>query len=127
MKNAGRYCFSLLVILTLLMGLGAVSAVDSTIDDVTSLNSTLLSCDAPADGDSLSLSDMENAVSANENDISDIKETSLSASDIDNLTISDGSDIVSANSVHTITEETYSDYFDKNGNLNNSLVSIGYY
>ena len=125
MKNAGRYCFSLLVILTLLMGLGAVSAVDSTIDDVTSLNSTLLSCDAPADGDSLSLSDMENAVSANENDISDIKETSLSASDIDNLTISDGSDIVSANSVHTITEETYSDYFDKNGNLNNSLVSIG--
>ena len=107
------------------MGLGAVSAVDSTIDDVTSLNSTLLSCDAPADGDSLSLSDMENAVSANENDISDIKETSLSASDIDNLTISDGSDIVSANSVHTITEETYSDYFDKNGNLNNSLVSIG--
>ena len=125
MKNAGRYCFSLLVILTLLLGLGAVSAVDSPIDDVTSLNSTLLSCDAPADGDSLSLSDMENAVSANENDISDIKETSLSASDIDHLTISDGSDIVSANSVHTITEETYSDYFDKNGNLNNSLVSIG--
>ena len=84
------------------MGLGAVSAVDSTIDDVTSLNSTLLSCDAPADGDSLSLSDMENAVSANENDISDIKETSLSASDIDNLTISDGSDIVSANSTSSI-------------------------
>jgi len=110
--NIRKISILVVFLVFVIIALNTVDAVD---------NETNLTCDVSCD-DVLEIAVSESSISdENFNDL--CVDDYLKSSDLENGKIG-SNDSSKGSVVHTITEETYSNYFDSNGNLNNSLVSI---
>ena len=122
--------FSVLFVLVfLLIGLNAISAADSNDDSLNltdSMDSTVV--DTVIDDVDIESESSENSNLLDESSSTDLQSDVIEGSDLEadstELTDDDSKSTLGAGekTVHTITEANYSEYFDSNGNLINSLV-----
>ena len=119
----------LFVLVFLLIGLNAISAADSNDDSLNltdSMDSTVV--DTVIDDVNAESESSENSNLLDESSNADMQSNVIDESDLE----ADSSELTDDNSkstlgagektIHTITEANYSEYFDSNGNLINSLV-----